>query len=56
MLPEYATWITTIVPTTVARCVALGVGGSRNGVILHDISYIKHWCKVYKSIQVIIKS
>lgn len=28
------TWITTIVPTAVATCAALGVGGSPKGVIL----------------------
>lgn len=35
ILTKYCTWITTIVPTAVATCAALGDGGSPKGVSLN---------------------
>jgi hypothetical protein len=34
VLKERSTWMTTMVPTTVATCAALGEGGSPSGVSL----------------------
>ena len=49
----FPTWITTIVPTAVATCAALGVGGSPNGVILQRKSIKALWNYWVKDVCVI---